>query len=101
MHEHVCVCICYLMLLLTCFLAIITICLNTFFPLSVCLTLNYHTFNLNSVYLHVTLMVSFKANFLLSTIKYYVILSYFTYFTVTLEPSDEGPFCYEVLLRTK
>ena len=30
----------------------------------ICLTLNYHTFNANCIYLRVTLMVRFKANFL-------------------------------------
>ena len=39
-------------------LDIIVICVNTF--LCICLTLNYHTFNLNFIYF--TLMVCFKAN---------------------------------------
>ena len=51
------------------FLAISGICLNTFFFVYKCLTLNYHTFNLDFMYLHVTLMVCFKANFLLRTIN--------------------------------
>ena len=34
--------------------------------------LNYFTFNLNAVHLHVALMVCFKANFLLRTVKYYL-----------------------------
>ena len=37
--------------------------------LCICLTLNYHTFNLNFIHLHVTLMVCFKADFLLRTLK--------------------------------
>ena len=70
--AHVCVCpYCYFMLLLTCFSC----------------NCNYHTFLLsffsfilfyfflNSfVHSHVTLMVSVKANFLLRTITYYLIM---------------------------
>ena len=41
------------------FLVIIVVCLNTFFSLSICLMLNYHTFNLNFIPLHATLMVFF------------------------------------------
>ena len=37
--------------------------------------MNYDTFNLIFIYLHVTLMVCFKANFLLRIIKYYLISS--------------------------
>ena len=55
------------------FLAIIVICLNTFFFFSVCLTLNYHTLNLNFIHLHVTLMVFFEVNFLLRPITYHYI----------------------------
>ena len=40
--------------------------------LFICLTLNYQAFNLNCIYLHVTLMVCFKDNFLLRTNKYYL-----------------------------
>ena len=47
------------------FLAIIVIYLNTLFDFYECLTLSYHPFNLNFILLHVTLMVCFKADFLL------------------------------------
>ena len=40
----------------------------------ICLMLNYHTFNLSFIHLHVTLMIRFRANFLLRTIKYYFIV---------------------------
>ena len=53
------------------FLAIIVICLNTFY-MHMSYT-EYHMFNLNLIYLHVTLMVCFKTNFLLRTIN--IILS--------------------------
>ena len=71
------------------FLAITVTCLNyiykiqiesmiiqrkTYIYIYICLTLNYHTFNLNFIYLHVTLMVCLKENVLLRTIKYYLIL---------------------------
>ena len=38
--------------------------------------LNYYTFNFNFNHLHVALMVCFKANFFLRTIKYYLIKVY-------------------------
>ena len=48
----------------------------------VCLTLNYHSFNLNSMYLHVTSMVCVKANFPLQDNKVlflsHLILAYIT-----------------------
>ena len=72
MHALVRLCICYVIL------AIIEICLNTIVFPSLCiyLTLDYHTFNLSFIHLHVTQVVCFKANFLLMTIKYYFILFY-------------------------
>ena len=39
------------------FLTVIVMCLNAFFFMyNLCLTLNYHTFSLNCIHLHVTLM---------------------------------------------
>ena len=55
------------------FLAVIVICLNIYFFM-----MNYHTFSLNFIHLHVTLMVCLKTKFLLRTIKhslYYLILN--------------------------
>ena len=49
------------------FLAVIVICLNTFFFL-MSITLNYYTFNLNFIHLHVTLMVYLKTKFILRKI---------------------------------
>ena len=69
------VCICYL----TLFLAIIVICSNVVVflgssssssSLCICLTLIYHTFHLNFIHLHATLMVCFTANLLLRTTVY-------------------------------
>ena len=57
------------------FLAVIVICLNAFFFMY-CLTFNHHTFNLTFTHLHIALMVCFKVNFLLTTIKHYLILCY-------------------------
>ena len=47
------------------FLAITVICFNTFFVV-------VFSLNFNLTHLHVTLMVGFRANFLLRTIKYYL-----------------------------
>ena len=47
------------------------------FLLCLCVTLNYHTFNLNFIYLHVTFMACFKSNILLRTVKYYLKCSLF------------------------
>ena len=60
-----CVILCYLVPYVNFFLIIIVICVKTFFFLRIYLTLNYHTLNLNFIHLYVTLMVCFKANFLL------------------------------------
>ena len=40
------------------------------------LWLNYHIVNLNFIHLHATLMVCFKENVLLMTIKYYLIIAH-------------------------
>ena len=59
-----CMCVCVSYAFVNLFLAIITICLNTyFFLMCMSFTLNYHRLNLNFIY--ATLMVCFKANFLL------------------------------------
>ena len=49
------------------------------------LTLNYHTLNLSFIYLPVALMVCFKANFLLRTLKYDLISCYLTAASVQTE----------------
>ena len=71
MLSHVCVCVCvyvcvcaYIMLLLTCF----SYNCNLFKHFFLFVFLN------SFVHSHVTLMVCFKANFLLRTIKYYIYL---------------------------
>ena len=66
---HICVCE-YVMLLLTCFSYKLMVFKHFFFP-SFFLPLN------SFVHSHVTLMVCFKANFLLRTIKYCLIFSTF------------------------
>ena len=41
----------------------------------ICVMVNYFMFNLNAVHLHVALMVCFKVNFPLRTVKYYLKIS--------------------------
>ena len=75
--AHACVRVCICCVVINLLLVITVICLNTFFlSLCICLTLNHHTFNLNFIHSYVTLMVCFKANFLLRTVKYYFTVSY-------------------------
>ena len=66
------------------FLSIIVICLNALF-MYVGLMLNYHTLNLNFIYLPVALIVCFKANVLLRTLKYDLISCYLTAASVQTE----------------
>ena len=69
MCVHACMCACYVVIVFSynCKL------FKDFFSLWTCLTLNYYMFNF--IHLHAMLMVCFKANFLLRTMKYFIYIS--------------------------